>query len=262
MWKSRLRDIVMLLGAAAIAAFAARYGIKLPEPVPPIQPVPTPTPKPDDPVPPKKPTDATPDPHKAVCKIRTSVGGCSATVIGPKRADGRYLVLTASHCIRRTGEHVTMVFRDGRTAGAVVLSFDRKADWCWMITESNTDTYPYAILAESMPDNGVAIWHCGFGVDKPGNTEVGTVIGFDNTRNQTMMNLSVSSGDSGGGIFRKDDGTLISCVCCTYSSRDGGWTQGASIAAIREGIPEKVLGEEWNPVALPHNELRESDAKP
>lgn len=200
---------------------------------------------------PPKPPPAKPNTLAAIVKIGTSVGGCSATVIGPRRPDGRYWVLSAAHCITRTGEQCSMLFRDGRHAACTVVNFDRKSDYCWMLTVSNSEEYPFALLADSTPPADTPIWHAGFGVHIPGNTETGKILGLTNDGTQVRMALSVSSGDSGGGIAITADGLVVSCVCCTVSGGGRTWTQGASTEAIHKGQVSLVSMEEWKPIAVP-----------
>jgi hypothetical protein len=113
------------------------------------------------------------------------------------------------------GKAGTIRLKDGRTLKVTRTAIDRVSDLCWMVTDEAHDDLPFAQLAKDVPPVGTAIWHAGYGVDKPGNTETGTVSGGVNSTGKLAMTLSVSSGDSGGGIFRADTNELISAVCCT-----------------------------------------------
>lgn len=172
----------------------------------PKQPNPQPNPQPQ----------AKPDPVKATGRIRFGNAGCTATIIG-KRIDGRWDVLTAAHCIDAIGQKGTLYTRGGLTIPVTVVTRDplpNGSDISWLVTDKPVDSLPFAELAADIPPAGTEIWHNGYGIDKPENVESGIVNGRT-TGGQLDMTLSVSSGDSGGGIFRKSDGKLVAVVCCT-----------------------------------------------
>ncbi len=179
-----------------------RVAIKIGDPAPPVPPKP--------PTPP--PTKA--DPKAATAYLRMGSSGCTATVIYPRRDDGRWDVLTAAHCVRGTRKG-TIKLRDGRTLHVSVAKTDTRADLCWMVTDEKPETLPYAILAKKTPESGASVWHNGYGVHVPSNVERGSVINGPDSDGQVQFSLSVSSGDSGGGIFREDTGELVASVCCT-----------------------------------------------
>lgn len=159
------------------------------------------------------PPDGKRDPQNATVKLGCGNSGCTATIVGPRRPDGRWDVLTASHCT--SVESCSIKLKDGRSFKVKVSARNKSADLCWMVTDEAVSSMPFAVLASKSPDVGTPIWHMGYGVDKPGNLEQGVVIGVPNGSGQLHMSLSVSSGDSGSGIFRKDTGELVSVVCCT-----------------------------------------------
>jgi len=205
---------------------------------PPQQPPPAPIiiqpPAPVPPVPDAKP-DVKADPLAAIARIQFGRNMCSATVIGPRREDGKWWVLTASHCIEGQEKKGTMRMKDGRTLGIVVVATNSKADYCWCLTESAKEELPFARVATYDPVPGVKVWHAGYGSDKPANREDGTVAAEENNEAQLQFSLSVSPGDSGGGIFRSDTGELVSCVCCTTGLARKATVWGASTRAIRVG---------------------------
>lgn len=181
-------------------------------PVPPPAPKP-PEPKPPEPKPPEKPAPKA-EPAKALLKLRVGSAGCTATVIGPRRPDGRWDILTASHCLDGNSKG-TVTTQDGRVLKVTKTAQDASADLCWLVTDDAVESLPFATLAAAVPASGTAVWHAGYGVHVPGNREDGKVLGQDGQ--QVRMSLSVSSGDSGGGIFRSDTNELIASVCCTRS---------------------------------------------
>lgn len=254
--REKLRQWAIAIGSAALAALLARYGIPpMPGIVPPAPVPPTQAPAPPVQVP-TKPPEPQPDPLAAIGRIRTTVGGCSATIIGPRRPDGRYWVLSAAHCIGRVGERIDMRLRDGTTLSATVVAANARTDWTWCVTDTSATVYPYALLADRTPVAGTPIWHAGYGVDRPANREDGIILGPVGSDGRIPMRLSVSSGDSGGGIVIDANGRIVSCVCCTVSDGKTQWTEGASVESIRAGQIERVSLWEWMPIPLPAKELR------
>jgi hypothetical protein len=212
-YRVTLRSITVEMGVVQIARCKVEVEFEGSTPTLPPIPIPVPpTPTPPTPAPPKDGEKA--NPAKALGRLRVGSAGCTATVIGPRRPDGRWDILTASHCLdsARTG---TVTMQDGKVYRVTKTAQDAKADICWLVTDDVIETLPFALLAKETPKADVAVWHSGYGVDRPGNREEGTVLGVDGL--QLRINLNVSSGDSGGGIFRTDTGELVACVCCTRS---------------------------------------------
>lgn len=153
-------------------------------------------------------------PEGATGKIRFGNAGCTATVVGPRRPDGRWDILTASHCTGGVGSRGTYTAKDGSVYHVAVTARNTTPDISWLVTDEAPEDMPHATLAASVPAAGVAVWHVGLGVDRPGNREEGVVLG-EIAGGQIAITLSVSSGDSGSGIFRADTGELVGVVCCT-----------------------------------------------
>lgn len=170
--------------------------------------------------PPAKKAEVKPDPKKAtgklqcskydpVTKITRSWGG-TATVVGPRRTDGKWDVLTANHVVQGTEEATLKV--DGRTLTVVVKARDLTSDVAWCVTnDARIENLPYALLAKKAPAVGTTVWHCGFGIYTPGVWEKGKVKGY-NSDGWLSTSLIVDQGDSGSGIFDKD-GLLVGVVC-------------------------------------------------
>lgn len=201
------------------------------------------------------------DPLNALGRIRFGSAGCTATVIGPRRPDGRWDVLTAAHCMRGVGEKGTITLR-GTTQSIpiTIVSHHKTPDVAWAVTDGPHDDLPYAMLATSNPAPGTPIWHAGYGVDTPGNREDGVVAAEENRDGQIRMTLSVSSGDSGGGIFRADTNEVISTVCCTSGMARKVSMWGGSTQQCNRHRPARVSEVEpngWSPLPIP---IREYDA--
>lgn len=190
---------------------SARVVIKSCGPPPIIPPTPPEQPKPP-------PSKGKHDPSNAIGRIQFANAGCSATVIYPQRSDGKWDVLTAAHCVRAVGDKGVMTMpSNGAKHNVVVVAMNKDADLCWLEITEPVDDIEYAYLAKSNPSDGTPVWHQGYGVDKPRNREDGTVTGYDDLMGQLRFVLNVSSGDSGGGIFRADTNEVVSAVCCTMS---------------------------------------------
>jgi hypothetical protein len=238
---------------ALLAALLAALGVKvLPDITPKPDAPPKTEPKPDDrPKPPEpKPTD---NPIEAIGRIQIGNGGCTATVIGPRRPDGRWNLLTAAHCATRVGESGVMRLRDGRTLGFVVAALDRKSDACWLLTTDTPAELPWLHLADTTPEPGTKIFHAGFGRHVPGNREDGQVKAGANADGQSQFWLSVSPGDSGGGICVDESGKVVSPVCCTTRLDGPGDVWGASPEASRRLLAQITFQvfDDWKPVDMP-----------
>lgn len=245
--REKLFQFILSALTAVAAVFGARYGIPIPPPQVTVPPPVVVTP----------PIDTQPgpvekaDPLAAIGRIQFGTSGCSATVIGTRRTDGRYLVLSAAHCVKEKGQRGSMRLRDGRSVGLVVLAIDRTADCSWLTTDPTSETFPHAELIEATPAPGSKLWHAGFGVDNPGNREDGELVDGPDAKGQVHMRLSVSSGDSGGGIISTDTGRVISCVCCTAGMARKADVWGASPEAIAKLRPTSMAADDWQPLPIP-----------
>jgi hypothetical protein len=213
------------------------------------------TPPPKDKEQPKPQGGGKLDPVNALSRIRFGNAGCTATVIGPRRVDGKWDVLTAAHCLGGIGQRGTMFMKDGRQLSVRVLGHYKASDVCWLVTEDEVPDMPYAMLAEKNPEPMTAVWHMGYGIDNPGNKEEGIVAERANSDGQLRMILSVSSGDSGGGIFRKDTNEVIATVCCTsgMAQKVSMWGGCAEFAGkVRPKPADDSEGaRDWTPLPIP-----------
>ncbi len=219
-------------------------------PIPPVPP--TPPPPEPKPVPPPGEGEGKLDAAGALGRIRFGSAGCTATVIGPRRADGRWDVLTAAHCVSGVGQKGTIALKDGRSLAIRVVAHHRTPDVAWCVTDEVVPDLSYALIAAKNPELGVPIWHMGYGVDRPGNRETGNVAAPENSQGQLRMVLSVSSGDSGGGIFRTDTNELVSVVCCTSGMARQASMWGCSAETARRTRPQLTDADDsWIPVPIP-----------
>ena len=200
---------------------------------------------------PAAPKEPAPDALNAIVRIQISNSGCSATVIGPRRSDGRYELLSASHCTSRIGERGTARTREGKTFGFMVIARDEVSDCAWLLTDTNSEKLPYALLSERAPPVGAKVWHAGFGIDNPGNREEGLVEALPDQNGQCRYRLSVSSGDSGGGICLDESGRVCSAVCCTTAKGRIAQVWGCSPESAARLRPKQTTSEEWSPLEIP-----------
>jgi hypothetical protein len=200
------------------------------DPPPPIYPVPPHPiePEPEPVPPPKVEPKIKADPLAATARFSKRNKGCTCTLLSPEKTPGYVPVLTAAHCADRVGDSFTVTLKDGRKYTAVCKLINRSADIAIGVIQTK-DVLPFAVIAKEDPPIGTVIWHQGYGVNKPGNYEEGKVASLPKGNGQIQMDLSVSSGDSGSGIFRKDNGEIISVVCCTDFRRN---TYGGCPSAI------------------------------
>lgn len=219
-------DKLKSLGLALLAALLAVLGQRQLPPTAPAEPPTKPAPEA-----PKTPAPTT-DPLQAIGKLVMSGGHCSATVITPPDDQGQQTLLSAAHCVKSVGETCQYFTRAGQMLSCRVKSISRGPDICLLETEPLRAPLPYLLLAESSPAVGSQVMHCGFGVHVPGNVEKGRVLQSDTGNGQVMFELSVSPGDSGGGICLDGRGRVISPVCCT--------TRIAAVGQVFGGRPEEV----------------------
>lgn len=190
--------------------------------------------------PPPNPGAGKLDPVQALGRIQFGNGSCTATVIGPRRADGRWDVLTASHCVSGVGAKGTLHTKAGKVLPVRVVVHQARPDLAWMVTVDPVEDLAYANVAADLPAVGVKMFHQGYGMHVPGNREDGTVLTSEDGNGQSRFWLSVSPGDSGGGMLRSDNLEVISTVCCTNRLSGLGEVWGASVRSIRAARPGAV----------------------
>lgn len=248
LWKAIIAGVL-----AALASFFGGQSVA-PKPgdtVPPPITLPAPVRPELDPPPAPVPPPVRPNARAAIGRIQFGNAGCSATVIGPRRHDGRYLVLTANHCIAGQPRTGSMKLRNGDAFPIRVVNTDPRADCCWCVTDVMDRELPFAYLAEKTPAVGTKCWHSGFGVDIPGNREDGEVATGVLPDGKVGMILSVSSGDSGGGILTDSEDRVFSCVCCTSGMARRARMYGAGAEAIRRAMPTNDVLDDWTPLPIP-----------
>jgi len=155
------------------------------------------------------------NPAEAIGRITFGRSGCTATIVGPVYDDdAKISILTAAHCVD-LGAKGRMKLKDGREFDVVCVTHDKSSDAAWLSAAMLSGEVPNVALAMQTPKVGEVVWHQGYGIDKPNNREQGTFSGLTSNGKQCMFRLSVSPGDSGGGIMLNSSGEILSPVCCT-----------------------------------------------
>lgn len=150
--------------------------------------------------------------ERALVYINFGSSGCTATVIGPKRADGRWNIFTANHCLGSGLKKGRAKLQDGRVVNVSVVWADYASDGAWLVTDSAVDDMPFAYLSKDAPPPGTAVWQAGYGVNTKRQTRTGEIRSGPRKDGKLTMKLAVSSGDSGGGIFRADTNEVVASV--------------------------------------------------
>jgi len=171
-----------------------------------------PAPRPDPNTPPAV-TDA--QAIAAIARINFDGAGCTAAAVWPRRADGRWDVYTAAHCLGRVGQKGRMALKSGQILPVTVTVLDRGSDAAWLVTDESIPDLPFLVLDNKAPAAGTKIWHAGFGWEQPGNKEFGEIVTPLMTDGKCSFNISLSQGDSGGPIMRADTNAIIASACCT-----------------------------------------------
>ena len=236
----RLIDWKALLSGALAALLALLGSRQLPPPT---------VPPPDAPPITEAPPAA--NPLDALGRLAMAGGYCSATPITPIGKDGKQVLLSAAHCVKSVGETCQFFTRAGRMVRVSVTSINREADACLLVTEELREPLPYLLLAKETPALGTAVFHAGFGIDKPGNVERGRILQRDTGSGQVMFELSVSPGDSGGGVCVDGSGRLISPVCCTTNLAAVGQVFGARPEVTTRMMVSPTSFMDLKPVQMP-----------
>lgn len=159
----------------------------------------------------------TTDPFNAVGELRMTRGdgtaGGSATIIGPRRADGKWDVLTAGHVVDGGTGKGSITMKDGRKIAVTATNINNRCDVCWLVTDRNDLVgLPFAVVARNDPAEGTGIWICGYCNREDWHAKIrnGVVApGGMTQEGQLRFRVDIDRGDSGGGIFRADTNELV-----------------------------------------------------
>jgi len=195
-----------------------------------------------------------PKPRKAedaIGQIRFGNSGCTATIIGPVwNTDETIDILTAAHCVKLGGVG-KMSLKDGRSFAVKCVARDPDSDAAWLVANNPGADVPFLLLADEPPQAGEVVWHQGYGIDKPGNRESGIFNAMADAGKKCQFRLSVSPGDSGGGIIVDSEGKVVSPVCCTTKLAGMGTVYGASPARAAKIRPQHATALEEPPLIYP-----------
>lgn len=231
-----------MLAASVLAALVAILGNRQ---------LPPPSNPPAPEVPEETHTEPAANPLDALGRLVMQGGYCSGTPIGPLSKDRKQRILSAAHCVKTVGERCQFFTRAGRMVQATVVAINRQADACLLVTEDLREPLPYLKVATETPQPGTVVFHAGFGQDQPGNVEKGRVLQRDTGSGQVIFELSVSPGDSGGGVCVDASGRLISPVCCTTRLAQVGQVYGARPEVVNQMMTAPAAFMDVPPAAMP-----------
>lgn len=222
-----------------VIAARAWVTVQAPEPAPGPQPPPgpggTPTPPGAAPTPPApgKPPGAQYESDRAICKVVFGTSGCTTTAIAPRAADGTVWFLCAAHCLGADQGVVTD--QRGRSVRVRIAARDAASDVTWLASTSPVpEDWPLSKLAAGDPPVGTPVWQAGHGVRTNRARKDGKVLGRGIMPGQVAFSAPVSSGDSGGPVFRSDTNEVIATVCCIVGGAGGTYSSGCGAARARE----------------------------
>lgn len=204
-------------------------------PVPPAPPAPGPAP------------GRKANPEKAILKLNSTAGGCTACPVAPQLASGKWHVLTAAHCVRQEGESVKLTSQTGKVFSAKVVAMNTTADLAWLETDDRHDDIEFAELAKATPQINTNVWQAGYGLTTPGVRKDGTLISDIQSDGKLVFNLLVNSGDSGGPVFDANTGEVLAAVCCTAqpgaktSMRGGSWQKARELRPKATQLSESAV---------------------
>lgn len=146
-------------------------------------------------------------PEQAVGRLTCGRCNGSATVLGPRRPDGRWHVVTAAHCLTGVphapvpgGLVAWLHLKDGRSVSLRVVGVDPRCDVAVLATRLPWKDLPHAVQAAEPPKEGDRLWHCGYSPYAKGKTRPLVVAG-GRFVDATPFSGEVGHGDSGGGVF-------------------------------------------------------------
>lgn len=175
--------------------------------------------------------------------IAPTAGAGSGVIIDYDEESSYALVLSASH-IFDDPRNPEIRLLDGRPIPARLLGKfpyrGNTADDCAILAVRVSSRPTFAKLADAEPAPGATVWKIGFPAYAQGgrNTRRGTVLQSGADR-PIRLDLSVRSGDSGGGFF-DESGRTVSVVSITEGDPETGQptniSQGPALSSIRRLI--------------------------
>lgn len=196
----------------------------------------------------------------ATVRLVVGNGHCTATIVGPKRPDGRWDVLSAAHCAAAVGTAGVITLKDGRTFTVTVAAMSRARDICWLVTDRVSGDLPFATIAVGAVPRGLKVFHVGYGEDKPANREDGHVASEVGNDGFFWAMLSVSRGDSGAGVFNAATGEIVGVVHGTSAMGRYGLMRSACASCAVSIRP--AMGSGVDPVAMPLYQIVDESSAP
>jgi len=150
----------------------------------------------------------------AVCRVYNQVSGQqnigSGTLINRSNDGSRGLVLTCAHLFSEGAGEIVVDFPGGKSHGAKLVGIDRQADLA-AVAIANPSAMSVSIDTEVAQASLLSA--CGYGSNGQYRCATGAIVGQASAPGQTslMIDESVQSGDSGGGVF-DERGKLVAVV--------------------------------------------------
>ena len=157
----------------------------------------------------------------------------------------RALVLTCRHLFPQTrAGRVTVRLPSGRGFLATLIAVDDRADLAALAIRADTDT-PWVPIGSVPASIGEAVWQVGYPHGRGPQQRVGSSNGIRGHVQSgslvTSFRLSTTSGDSGSGIFRASDSTLIGILW----GGSGGETSATGVTEVQRFVEQRCL--RWFP---------------
>lgn len=153
---------------------------------------------------------------------------CTAGLVEWK---GAQFIVTAAHCVDTQVWVTPVLFSDWRKVH--FLAVDRQADVAVGMVEGRFEGLVPLRVAESLPSLRAKVWHCGMGIDRPGNVETGQFLGV--VARDCVMFISVSPGDSGAPVMT-GSGEMVTVVSSTEAPARMARVYGPSLRAVRDAL--------------------------
>ena len=129
------------------------------------------------------------------------VGSGSGVVVHSK--DNLTLILTAKHVVKKMDEVDITFHPDGQEYHAIVVRVSKKRDLALLAVEGYTHPYVATLSTDLNPRVYSEVWKVGGGMSLVPHPGVGMITGLP--KNHIMHDAGTIFGDSGGGLFIKDE---------------------------------------------------------
>lgn len=158
------------------------------------------------------PAEITQSTVKVDCRIGDRIMIGSGTIIEAK--ESYFYVLTCAHCVEPKVK-IKIVLQDGRSYPATSIKSDTNRDMCLLKSDFKINIKPAEIANDEKYSTNTQIIISGFPKGGTYSQRTGFITGEvgistkDRSIKHPILNGQATSGDSGGGIFRRSNGKQI-----------------------------------------------------